>query len=100
MSCAGLVPVAALPQRCGLAEVADRHPQRADRQGSHAGAKVSAWVVARADSIADIGLLRHGAMGTVFAARMQPLGSFLRAFTFYRSCSTARRLGGPPVGGQ
>ena len=56
-------------------------------KGAHAGAKVSALVagmVVGADSIADMALLRHGAMGTVFARPYAPstLGSFLRAFTF------------------
>ncbi len=87
VSCAGLVPVAALAQRCGLAELADGHLRVPTDKGSHAGAKVSALVagmVAGADSIADMGLLRHGAMGTIFARPYAPstLGSFLRAFTF------------------
>ncbi len=87
VSCAGLVPVAALAQRCGLAELADRHLSVPTDKGSNAGAKVSALVagmVAGADSIADMALLRHGAMGTVFARPYAPstLGSFLREFTF------------------
>lgn len=87
VSCAGLVPVAALAQQCGLAELADHHLSVPTDKGAHAGAKVSALVagmVAGADSIADMGLLRHGAMGTVFARPYAPstLGSFLRAFTF------------------
>jgi len=87
VSCAGLVPVAALAQRCGLAALADRQLSVPTDKGSHAGAKVSALVagmVAGADSIADMALLRHGAMGTIFARPYAPstLGSFLRAFTF------------------
>ena len=87
VSCAGLVPVAALAQRCGLAALADRQLSVPTDKGAHAGAKVSALVagmVAGADSIADMALLRHGAMGTVFARPYAPstLGSFLRAFTF------------------
>lgn len=41
-------------------------------------------MVAGADSIDDMALLRHGAMGTVFDRPYAPstLGSFLRAFTF------------------
>jgi hypothetical protein len=41
-------------------------------------------MVAGADSIEDMALLRHGGMGTVFAAGYAPstLGSFLRSFTF------------------
>ena len=87
VSCAGLVPVAALAQRCGLAALADRQLSVPTDKGAHAGAKVSALVagmVVGADSIADMALLRHGAMGTVFARPYAPstLGSFLRAFTF------------------
>ena len=41
-------------------------------------------MVAGADSIDDMGLLRHGGMGRVFAQAYAPstLGSFLLAFTF------------------
>src|SRR6476646_6206402 len=87
VSCAGLVPVAALAQKCGLAALADEHLSVPADKGSHAGAKVSALVagmVAGADSIADMALLRHGAMGTVFDRAYAPstLGSFLREFSF------------------
>ena len=87
VSCAGLVPVAALAHKCGLAALADEHLSVPADKGSHAGAKVSALVagmVAGADSIADMALLRHGAMGTVFDRPYAPstLGSFLREFSF------------------
>jgi hypothetical protein len=47
-------------------------------------ASLVAGMVAGADSIDDLGLLRHGGMGKVFAGAYAPstLGSFLRAFTF------------------
>ena len=56
-------------------------------KGAHAGGKVTALVagmVAGADSIDDMALLRHGALGRVFDRTYAPstLGSFLRAFTF------------------
>lgn len=87
MSCAGLVPIAELAQRCGLAVLADEHLSVPTDKGSNAGAKVSALVagmVAGADSIDDMALLRHGAMGTVFDRPYAPstLGSFLREFSF------------------
>lgn len=87
VSCAGLVPVAALAQRCGLAGLADEHLSVPTDKGSNAGAKVSALVagmIAGADSINDMGLLRHGAMGTLFERPYAPstLGSFLREFRF------------------
>lgn len=55
--------------------------------GAAAGAKVSglvAGMVAGADSIADMGLLRHGGMARMFAGARAPstLGTFLRAFRF------------------
>lgn len=87
VSCAGLVPVAALAQKCGLAMLADEHLTVPTDKGANAGAKVSALVagmVAGADSINDMALLRHGAMGTVFERPYAPstLGSFLRQFSF------------------
>jgi len=44
VSCAGLVPVSALAQRCGLAKLADRHLSVPTDKGAHAGARVSALV--------------------------------------------------------
>ena len=87
VSCAGLVPMAALAQQCGLAVLADEHLTVPTDKGANAGAKVSALVagmVAGADSIEDMALLRHGAMGTVFDRPYAPstLGSFLREFAF------------------
>ena len=87
VSCAGLVPMAALAQQCGLAALADEHLSVPTDKGSNAGAKVTSLVagmVAGADSIDDMGLLRHGAMGTVFDRPYAPstLGSFLREFAF------------------
>lgn len=87
VSCAGLVPMAALAHKCGLSALADEHLSVPTDKGSHAGAKVSALVagmVAGADSIDDMALLRHGAMGTVFDRPYAPstLGSFLREFRF------------------
>jgi hypothetical protein len=87
VSCAGLVPMVALAQHCGLGALADEHLTVPTDKGSNAGAKVSALVagmVAGADSIDDMRLLRHGAMGTLFDRPYAPstLGSFLRGFAF------------------
>ena len=87
VSAAGLVPVLGLGQRAGLAELAGEHLSVPGGAGHAAGLKVSALVagmVAGADSIEDMGLLRHGAMGRLFAGVRAPstLGTFLRAFTF------------------
>jgi len=79
--------MAALAQKCGLAALADEHLSVPTDKGANAGAKVSSLVagmVAGADSIDDMALLRHGAMSTVFDRPYAPstLGSFLRAFAF------------------
>jgi len=87
VSCAGLVPMVALAQQCDLAAVADEHLRLPTDKGANAGAKVTSLVagmVAGADSIDDMALLRHGAMGALFDRPYAPstLGSFLRGFTF------------------
>jgi DDE family transposase len=87
VSAAGLVPVLGLAGRCGLQELADRYLSVPTDKGAHPGAKVASLVagmVAGADSIDDMALLRHGAMGKVFDRPYAPstLGSFLRCFRF------------------
>ncbi len=87
VSAAGLVPVLALAESAGLPDLADQHLTVATDKGANAGLKVASLVggvVAGADSIDDMALLRHGGMGRVFARAYAPstLGSFLRTFTF------------------
>lgn len=87
VSAAGLVPVLALAERAGLAKLAQQHLSVPTDKGANAGLKVASLVagmVAGADSIDDMGLLRHGGMGRIFAGAYAPstLGSFLRAFRF------------------
>lgn len=87
VSSAGLVPVLALARSAGLHELAGEHLSVPTDKGANAGLKVCSLVagmVAGADSIDDMALLRHGAMGRVFNNAYAPstLGSFLRAFTF------------------
>jgi hypothetical protein len=87
VSFAGLVPTLALAGRVGLGELADQQLTVAGGAGAQAGAKVNALVagmVAGADSIADMGLLRHGGMPRLFTGVRAPstLGTFLRAFRF------------------
>ena len=64
-------------------------------KGANAGLKVASLIglmVAGADSIDDMAVLRHGGMSKVFSSAYAPstLGSFLRAFTF-RARAAARR---------
>jgi hypothetical protein len=87
VSCAGLVPVVALAERAGLGDLVGRHLSVAGGPGYASAAKVKsliAGMVAGADSIADMDLLRHGGMGRLFTGVRAPstLGTFLRAFTF------------------
>jgi hypothetical protein len=87
VSRAGLVPVMALAQRAGLAELAGEHVRIARPCGVNAHVKVGclvAGMIGGADSIDDMGLLRHGAMARLFGGVRAPstLGSFLRSFTW------------------
>jgi hypothetical protein len=87
VSCAGLVPVLALAQRCGLATLLAERLTIAAKGGANAGAKILAVVagmVCGADSITDLDLLRHGGMSRLVAGVRAPstLGTFLRCFTF------------------
>jgi hypothetical protein len=87
VSAGGLVPVLALAESAGLRDLADEHLTVPTDKGANAGLKVASLVggmVAGADSIDDMALLRHGGMGRVFARAYAPstLGSFLRSFTF------------------
>ena len=87
VSRAGLVPVMSLAERAGLGAVVRRHVQIAARTGVYPDVKVAclvAGMAAGADSIDDMGLLRHGAMPDLFGGVRAPstLGSFLRSFTW------------------
>ena len=84
VSCAGLAPVLALAERAGLSQLL---AERVTVASPNAALKVTALVagmVAGADSINDMDLLRHGAMDRLFTGVRAPstLGTFLRAFTF------------------
>src|SRR5665648_573466 len=87
VSCAGLIPVMTLAERAGLHDLARAHVRVPGAAGSNADVKVAALVagmVAGADTIDAMDLLRHGGMGRVFTAGRAPstLGTFLRSFTF------------------
>jgi len=87
VSHAGLVPVMALAQRAGLGELVAEHVRPGGGCGVNAGLKVAclvAGMAAGADSIDDMDLLRHGAMGVLFGGIRAPstLGSHLRCYTW------------------
>ena len=93
VSHAGLVPLLALAERCGLAALVRRNVQVASRAGVNADLKAGclvAGMAAGADSIDDMDVLRHGAMDSLFGGIRAPstLGSFLRSFTW----GSARQL--------
>jgi len=87
VSCAGLAPTMALAQRAGLADLVSSALTLKATGGVNAHLKVPALVagmVAGADCIDDMDLLRHGGMGRLFTGVRAPstLGTFLRTFTF------------------
>jgi hypothetical protein len=87
VSCAGLAAVMALAARRGLASLLADRVQITAKGGANASAKILALVagmIAGADGIEDIDLLRHGGMGRLFDQVRAPstLGTFLRLFTF------------------
>ena len=84
---AGLVPVLALARRCGLDGLVAGRLTLSGPGSANAYLKVPALVagmIAGADSIDDMDLLRHGAMDRLFGGIRAPstLGTFLRTFTF------------------
>jgi hypothetical protein len=87
VSHAGLVPVMALAQRAGLADLVAGHVRPGGECGVNAQLKVPclvAGMAAGADSIDDMDLLRHGAMPLLFGGVRAPstLGSHLRCYTW------------------
>lgn len=87
VSCAGLAPVLEVAERAGLQRLVGEHMQLGGPGGVNAHLKIGSLVaglVAGADSIDDIALLRHGAMKRLFTGVRAPstLGTFLRTFTF------------------
>jgi hypothetical protein len=87
VSHAGLVPVMALAERAGLPDLVAEHVRPGGECGVNAHLKVPclvAGMTAGADSIDDMGVLRHGAMETLFGGVRAPstLGSHLRSYTW------------------
>ena len=81
---AGLVPVMRLAERAGLQQLlAERLSVSSPNAAVKAGCVV-AGMVAGADSIDDLDVLRHGGMAKVVSGVRAPstVGTFLRTFTF------------------
>ncbi len=83
----GLVPAVRLAEKVGLPVLAAEHLSLPGPAGANAAAKVMSLVAgmaAGADSIDDLDVVRHAAVGKVFSGTRAPstLGTFLRSFTF------------------
>jgi hypothetical protein len=95
VSHAGLVPAVRLASNVGLEELVTEHVQVAAKVGANPGMKIGSLVagmIAGADDIEGMDLLRHGALPATFSGIRAPstLGSFLRAFT-QATCASSRR---------
>ena len=80
---AGMVPALALADRAGMLALADEWLTVSGAAGT-AGATLVGRMLAGADSIDDLDLLRHGGMPRLFGGVRAPstMGVFLRSFTF------------------
>jgi hypothetical protein len=87
VSCAGLVPVMRLAQNTGLHDLVGEAVRLPGSIGSNPAGKVAsivAGMIAGADSIGDLDVVRHGGLNGLFGGvyASSTLGSFLRQFTF------------------
>ena len=93
VSCAGLTPVLQLADRAGLSSLVAAHVKIDKPAGVNAEVKIGSLVagmVAGADSIDDMDLLRHGAMRRLFSGARAPstLGMFSAASSSVTSGSS------------
>ena len=81
---AGLVPVMRLADRAGLHELLQERLSVTSANAAVKAACVVAGMIAGADSIDDLDVLRHGGMSKVVTGVRAPstVGTFLRTFTF------------------
>jgi len=83
VSAAGLVPVLRLSESAGLHDLLTRGLSVDSPNAAVKATSVIAGMLAGADCIDDLDLLRHGGMGRLFSGVRAPstLGTFLRSFT-------------------
>lgn len=83
VSDAGLVPVLRLAESAGLYDLLEDQLSVASASATAKASSVVGGMLAGADSIDDLGLLRHGGMPRLFSGVRAPstLGTFLRSFT-------------------
>jgi len=81
---AGLIPVMRLAERAGLHHLLHEHLTVASPNAPVKAASVLGGMLAGADCIDDLDVLRHGGMGKVFSRVRAPstVGTFLRSFSF------------------
>jgi len=83
VGCAGLVPALLLARAAGLDDLANEHLEVDSPNAEVKTTAVVAGMLAGADSIDDMDVLRHGAMPRLFSGVVAPstIGTYLRAFT-------------------
>lgn len=83
VSDAGLVPVLRLAESAGLHDLLEEQLGVVSANATAKATSVVAGMLAGADSIDDLDVLRHGGMGRLFSGVRAPstLGTFLRSFT-------------------
>ena len=83
VGCAGLVPALLLAESAGLHDLLEEHLGVDSPNPVLKSAGVVAGMLAGADSIDDLNVLRHGGMGKLFGGVRAPstIGTFLRSFT-------------------
>lgn len=83
VSDAGLVPVLRLAEAAGLHDLLEQQLSVASANATAKATSVVGGMLAGADSIDDLDLLRHGGMPRLFSGVRAPstLGTFLRSFT-------------------
>ena len=83
VSCAGLVPALRLAESAGLYDLLDERLSVGSPNSTVKTASMVGGMLAGADSIDDLDLLRHGGMGRLFSGVRAPstLGTFLRSFS-------------------
>ena len=83
VSCAGLVPALLLAESAGLHDLLEQHLSVASPNPAVKSVGVIAGMLAGADSIDDLGMLRHGGMAKLFGGIRAPstYGTYLRLFT-------------------
>jgi hypothetical protein len=80
---AGLVPLLRLAESAGLHDLVEEHVTASSPNSVAKTSTVVAGMLAGADSIDDLDVLRHGAMPRLFSGIRAPstLGTYLRSFT-------------------